>query len=783
MRNLKKALSLALASVMLLGMMVVGTSAAYSDVAATDNVEAIEVLKMVGVMSGDENGNFNPAKGVTRNEMAVVMANLMDLDITDYKGSSPFTDLAAWAEPYVAACYANGIVSGTTATTYGGNGTVTTAQAALMLMKGLGYFQYGSDFGADWQLATVKKGSEINLFDGIDTGASAALTRNDVAQMVLNALKANVVTATVSGNNTQIEAGDVNITVTANVTYNPVTTWVGTNYDQTLVNPVGTTTQQLAEKLYDGNLTVNKDAFDAFDRPATLWTYVGDTTETVEVADKPVKTYTAAVKGGKIYTDLGKPTVTTMTYSANGGSTSNIAANIVSGNTTSYGANGTALEVYKLSTGNYVMVEIDTYVSTIATHSAAVKDKDGDITTKERITLTGEAGYFETTDFEKADATDGTTVLYTKLSDGTIKSVKAAESKNLVASWKDATSFKADGATYKYSANAAGAIANADVTGKTEKVVYFDEYGYVIKVANPTAEDPDYAYVMAIDSEVALFGDPVYYAKLLYVDGTIEAVKIPTADNGLNGKLVSYAEITSGSDKGKIDLTEVASSYTGSFSVAKNSASLQGALVNDKTIFVVETTKDGDKVYTVYTGVRNVPALTCTKVSGVTDVGVWTVFYAMDATLTASSSTAEDVIYVDASSEKNAVDVDGSYYTYKAIVNGEIVDTYEATVSGLGGLYGSVTKNDDGRVTAGTALSGTDIALVSETGTAAASKGLIALGSTSYIYDDATTVYVIDVDGNIAASSISAIEADANDVVEGYTTKGVLTMVIITEVA
>ena len=51
MRNLKRALSLALSSVMLLGMMVVGTSAAsYPDVDAQDNLEAIEVLEMLGVM-------------------------------------------------------------------------------------------------------------------------------------------------------------------------------------------------------------------------------------------------------------------------------------------------------------------------------------------------------------------------------------------------------------------------------------------------------------------------------------------------------------------------------------------------------------------------------------------------------------------------------------------------------------------------------------------------------------------------------------------------------------
>ena len=154
MRNLKRALSLAMASVMLLGMMVVDTSAVgYDDVSSEQNQEAIEVLQAVGIMTGDENGNFNPNAYVTRNEMAVVMSNLMDYRVASFAGTAPFDDVPSWAEPYVAACYTNGIIAGMGDRYYGGNESVTTAQAALMLMKALGYFQYQSDFEEDWQFA------------------------------------------------------------------------------------------------------------------------------------------------------------------------------------------------------------------------------------------------------------------------------------------------------------------------------------------------------------------------------------------------------------------------------------------------------------------------------------------------------------------------------------------------------------------------------------------------------------------------------------------------------
>ena len=155
MRNLKRALSLAVASVMLLGMIVVGTSAGYEDVNAdAHNLEAIEVLQAVGVMKGDENGNYNPDALLTRQEMAVVLSNLMDYRVSSYAGTAPFGDVADWAEPYVAACYTNDLVAGMGGNYFGATENLTTAQAALMLMKVLGYFQYASDFGADWELAT-----------------------------------------------------------------------------------------------------------------------------------------------------------------------------------------------------------------------------------------------------------------------------------------------------------------------------------------------------------------------------------------------------------------------------------------------------------------------------------------------------------------------------------------------------------------------------------------------------------------------------------------------------
>ena len=305
MRNLKRALSLALASVMVLGMTVVGTGASYTDVTSKQNQEAIEVLQSVGIMVGDNNGNFNPDQKVTRNEMAVVMSNLMDYRAATYAGTSPFTDVPSWAEPYVAACWNNGIVSGYTKTTYGGSDSVTTSQAALMLMKALGYFQYSSDFGSDWQFATIKQATKIDLFDDVDSGVREAMTRNDLAQLVLNTLETPTVEAEKDGQDIAVNG----VTISSNVKYNYITSSkdyakaidkkLRSNNDGTKLNG---NTVELGEKLYSGDLKKSTSG-DDFKRPGSTWTY--KSTEIGKYADGADGEWTTKVSNKALYEAAG----------------------------------------------------------------------------------------------------------------------------------------------------------------------------------------------------------------------------------------------------------------------------------------------------------------------------------------------------------------------------------------------------------------------------------------------------------------------------------------------
>ena len=277
MRNLKRALSLTLASVMLLGMMVVGSSAAgFPDVDEKDNVEAIEVLQAVAVMVGDKDtGNFRPDAPVSRAEMAVIMSNLLGLTTSYYASTCPFDDVSgsySWARGPVGAAYASKVVSGRTATTFDPAATVTAVEAAAMIMRGLGYFQNTGDYADGFNVAIVRQANLSGLFKGIGSDATTPMTRNQIAQMALNALKSNVVDFTGTPG---IKFDGVEVGYKAEYTprTSPDEIYSAIGNLSTNINGQDQYYVQLGEELYDGDLRLDNDAIDDFGRPSYTWTY------------------------------------------------------------------------------------------------------------------------------------------------------------------------------------------------------------------------------------------------------------------------------------------------------------------------------------------------------------------------------------------------------------------------------------------------------------------------------------------------------------------------------
>ena len=147
MRNLKRVLSLALAALMLMGMMVVGAGAAskdFTDAAEIKNVEAVDVMVALGILEGGDKGDFQPNSILTREQAAKIICYLLlgsDAAEKLTTNSAVFNDVAAnrWSAPYISYCVNLGILAGDGAGNFFPEGKLTGAAFAKMLLVALGY--------------------------------------------------------------------------------------------------------------------------------------------------------------------------------------------------------------------------------------------------------------------------------------------------------------------------------------------------------------------------------------------------------------------------------------------------------------------------------------------------------------------------------------------------------------------------------------------------------------------------------------------------------------------
>ena len=213
MRNLKRTLSLALASVMLVGMMSVGASAVnasdFTDADEIVNKDAVSTMTALGIINGKEDGSyFDPTGNVTRAEMAKMLCVAINggVDpVLGVKDTPTFTDIkGTWAESYIEYCAANGIIAGRGNNKFDPTGTVSATEAAKMLLGVLGYSAEKSGLvGNDWAINTNVLANQNGLYKKLaNLNANTLLTRDNAAQMIYNALDANMVELNAAGNYT-----------------------------------------------------------------------------------------------------------------------------------------------------------------------------------------------------------------------------------------------------------------------------------------------------------------------------------------------------------------------------------------------------------------------------------------------------------------------------------------------------------------------------------------------------------------------------------------------------
>ncbi len=121
------------------------------------------------------------------------------------KDTPTFTDIkGTWAESYIEYCAANGIIAGRGNNKFDPTGTVSATEAAKMLLGVLGYNAEKSGLvGNDWAINTNVLANQNGLYKNLaNLNANTLLTRDNAAQMIYNALDANMVELNAAGNYT-----------------------------------------------------------------------------------------------------------------------------------------------------------------------------------------------------------------------------------------------------------------------------------------------------------------------------------------------------------------------------------------------------------------------------------------------------------------------------------------------------------------------------------------------------------------------------------------------------
>ena len=794
---MKKFLSLVLALVMTMSLVTISAGAKdFTDADKVTYTEAVDVLSAVKVIDGYTDGAFKPTTQLNRGQAAKILCNMLLGPTTAAAlkaDAAPFKDVAAdnTFAGYIAYCVKAGIIDGYTDGTFKPTAPLTGYAFMKYLLGALGYDKDVEGYnGANWSINVAKQALAIGLDDGLtsDFDGTKTVTREEACLFALNAMKATLVEY---DQKTSINVGGAEVVISGSKAY-PVSWDEGIKKDGHIEDDGMV---QFAEK-YFSKLILDQTN-DDLARPADVWTFEGKSVGTYALtADQ---TYTEEVEGGKIYKDLGLTKSTTVSaYFVNGVPQSTVT--LSKGDTeTEFGGNGVETTVYYFTDGSVWISEVQYYVGDVAAKYAATSKKDAYITIAPRI-AGGVAGNFTTEDFNVDDI-----VLYTysqKTGATGIKSVEVAETvKGALTNYTVGKQAVVGGETYKYSENIANGASSTLINKNIEVEVVLDKYGYAIDINDNGVKN--YAVVTKIKTGSGDFNDEDK-AQLLLTDGTTsgsvtltnDPADVSTGAGKLEpGDIVTYTI----NSKGKYTLAEVstvkdATSVTTGTELVKNGSDTLDSVfgsgyalkANGKTTFLV---KDSAGNYSAYTGIKNVPSIKRNATADDSTNDLLVNSYAK------AGAVAATLVYVDASKYANVTSSDtlfilgkssvkvtedekiGSYYTYNAIINGEITKINSATQLTSYELYNAVSYDSNNVATVGTALT------TKGTGTVAKANDVIGLNGSYYNYTNDCKVFYINVDGDIIPTSVNAISTDANDNVWFKLVNSEVTYIFIEEVA
>ena len=582
MRNLKKVLALVLALVMSMSLITIANASDFSDDADIKYDEAVDVMVAAGIIDGVGNNSFDPNGTLTREQAAKLITYMLLGENSEKLGveSSSFKDVAAtrWSAPAIEYCATMGIIDGAGDGNFYPAGKLTGYAFAKMLLTALGYSSEREGYtGSNWTInvATKALSEDVRLDAGLENMfGNAELSRQEAAQMALNAVKAPLVeydannNVVVNGVEVQINGGGAKFVTTTLAKEQRIN-------DRQLTN-TGSNTQNSGYTVEFGErylpkLECKRDV-DAFGRPSYTWSY--DRKEIGSYIDKDllVAEYTTKVTGRELYDLLGRSVVEenrnrdedyTFVISVDGEESKDVLndrnLSIYNNEKKQYYFDRTGLNRDNTNqvggTGNGVLTQVfqDTdrriiYIAVINTYLAVAEDdydakKDEvsfeiwnvahinsnknfvkDDTNSTNVKVSGED--FNIKDFKSDD------VVLVRVADNAIQEILTPEviDNTEISAFKNDSYVVAAGKQYDYASTANYDDGVLDAYSKnnlkdTDYRIFLDPYGYLIGIEIVESET-HYLFLTAIDTDTANRRDQLGEGTALFMDGTSKSITI-----------------------------------------------------------------------------------------------------------------------------------------------------------------------------------------------------------------------------------------------------------------
>lgn len=176
-----------------------------------DYEKAINTLVGLGVVTGYEDGTFKPERIVTRAEMAKLIVEILGYGDLVAGSKSNFADTQGhWADAWIALAAGRGIVVGDGDGNFRPDAQVSYDEAITMIVRALGYTDDCNELkGMTWPTNFKVKAADLKLTKDVKIVGTGA-DRGGVAQLLFNALEANMVTVDTDGNVNYVKDGEDN---------------------------------------------------------------------------------------------------------------------------------------------------------------------------------------------------------------------------------------------------------------------------------------------------------------------------------------------------------------------------------------------------------------------------------------------------------------------------------------------------------------------------------------------------------------------------------------------